>query len=96
MIHASIFLFLLNVVVFIAIALIRQSNPLDLRTFFFLALVNLLAFFSAAVLTHDSPSSALNGLTANLLPWLLVLGAIATPLLVMALLSRGRSSSRRG
>jgi hypothetical protein len=92
MIHASIFLLLINVVIFIVIALFRQSNPLDIWTFLFLTLTNALAFFLAAVLTHDSPSSALSGLATNLLPWLVILAAIAAPLLVMALLSRGRNT----
>ena len=86
-------LLLINLVVLLAIGLVRQQNPFDVLMLILVMIGNAIAFVGAALLTHGNMMNALGSLAANVLPVMFVAGGVA--LLMFVMTDRSRSRHRR-
>ena len=76
-------LLLVNLVVLLAIGVVRQQNPFDVGMLILVVIGNVCTFVAASLLTHGNRVNALTGLAANVFPFVFVAVGIAVLLFVM-------------
>jgi hypothetical protein len=83
-------LILINVLVLLALGVIRQENPLEVWLFCLLAVANGAVFLIAAILASDNALEALTALMTNILPFAAALLGFASLMALMAVSRRGK------
>ena len=94
MLQLVMWLIVINFVLLLVIGLIRQDNPFEVWVMGVVMAGNAVAFVAAAILTHESPLSALNGLVTNALPLVLPACGFALVLFMMTTARPRRRRSR--